>query len=420
MMPCAAAGADDFQQDRLREGIEAAKAGNFALASDEFRIAAFGLLDQPPLYEEAIARLALAEDKDGRPADARASLRRFLEIENRFKAFAQSRLDAATKDAFRALLLREIPDALKLAPSLAPSSEEEAAQFSRLSPKERAAAFEKRATDEPRETRWPVARARVALEEGDPKGALAWAEKALAIDPAQTDALAIQGHVFALRGRCAAALPILQALPAASYQSWSDLAADRFVCAVDRKDWAGAREAETLVPSAATERKDVVRARAMLAERTRKDAEAAKSSTPPSPVPTPERPTSASPAAPEPAPAPPTDDLAEPRRLVAAGDPSGAEKPLKRLVKKDPKRREAHLALLEAACLAKDWKIAARELAASVPFSETEAPYTFYASVVSYETGKIDDARQYLARSKGRINESAYTRFYEERIESGR
>jgi len=108
--------------------------------------------------------------------------------------------------------------------------------------------------------------------------------------------------------------------------------------------------------------------------------------------------------------------LPEIRQLIVSGKPAEAEKLLIGLVPSQPGRREVRLALLEAACLAKDWKVAAAQLSALSPFREGEEPYMFYAAVVIYESGDPDRAKPFLQRALPRITSTPYTQFYAKRI----
>jgi hypothetical protein len=119
-----AAGArgDDFATARMADGIEAYRAQRFAEASDQFRLACFGLLDQPPVLTEGLVRLALAQEAAGRRGDVTVTLRRFLEVEKRFAPYAKARLDAGTRSAFETLLKARIaPEALAGVPSMSGS-----------------------------------------------------------------------------------------------------------------------------------------------------------------------------------------------------------------------------------------------------------------------------------------------------------
>jgi hypothetical protein len=112
----------------------------------------------------------------------------------------------------------------------------------------------------------------------------------------------------------------------------------------------------------------------------------------------------------------PVPGLPEIRQLIVSGKPAEAEKQLLALVPSQPDRREVRLALLEAACLAKDWKVATAQLSSLSPFREGEEPYMFYAGVVIYETGDPDRARPFLQRALPRIASTPYTQFYAKKV----
>jgi ketosteroid isomerase-like protein len=103
-----AAAQGDFYLARLRSGQEAFRSGDAAGAADEFRVAAFGLLDSPVLLEEALAHLALAQAALRRAADLDANLVRFMGIEERFHAWSSVKVDPATRSAFERLLATKL------------------------------------------------------------------------------------------------------------------------------------------------------------------------------------------------------------------------------------------------------------------------------------------------------------------------
>ena len=112
--------ADEFAENRLASGIDAFRAVRYTEASDQFRIACFGLLDQPVLLTEGLVRLALAQEAAGRKADVEKTLHRFLDLERRFSGYARCRLDVPMRGEFLALLRARIPaDAIAAVPSLA-------------------------------------------------------------------------------------------------------------------------------------------------------------------------------------------------------------------------------------------------------------------------------------------------------------
>ena len=70
----------------------------------------------------------------------------------------------------------------------------------------------------------------------------------------------------------------------------------------------------------------------------------------------------------------------------------------------DATNRDLRLALLEAACLGRAYPTAAAQIPLVQPFSESEAPSMFYAAVVLYETGRVEDAQSYLKRARNRVS----------------
>ncbi len=111
--------ADEFAQGRLASGIDAFRAKRYTEASDQFRIACFGLLDQPVLLTEGLARLALSQEASGRKADVEKTLNRFLEVERLFGVYARNHLDDAARAEFQALLLSRVPaEAVAAVPTL--------------------------------------------------------------------------------------------------------------------------------------------------------------------------------------------------------------------------------------------------------------------------------------------------------------
>ena len=114
---------DDFTNARMTDGIDAYQARRYAEASDQFRLACFGLLDQPVVLTEGLVRLALAQQAAGRRADVTVTLRRFLDVEKRFAGYAKARLDTGGRTAFETLLRSQVPpEALLGVPSLSSQS----------------------------------------------------------------------------------------------------------------------------------------------------------------------------------------------------------------------------------------------------------------------------------------------------------
>jgi len=76
-------------------------------------------MDRPALLEEALARLALAQEAIGSKEGVAETVKRFVDVERRFGGFAQARLEPAARAAFTGLLARQVPaETLASIPSL--------------------------------------------------------------------------------------------------------------------------------------------------------------------------------------------------------------------------------------------------------------------------------------------------------------
>ncbi len=112
--------ADDFSLERLRTGEEALRENRIPDAVDQLRIACFGLLDQAGPLSQCLVNLTLAFDAARRPADADATLNKFLEAERRFSAYSKADLSPESRRQFEAVLLARVPvETIISIPSLA-------------------------------------------------------------------------------------------------------------------------------------------------------------------------------------------------------------------------------------------------------------------------------------------------------------
>ncbi len=115
---------DDFNYQRLQEGRMAFQQKRFGEAINEFRVAAFGSLDEPTVLTECLVRLALAEAAAGKPSDADDTLARFVDVEKRFGGFAKANLESEVRTEFQALLKTRVsPATLAGVPSLSGASQ---------------------------------------------------------------------------------------------------------------------------------------------------------------------------------------------------------------------------------------------------------------------------------------------------------
>ena len=113
--------APGFYEVQLAEGRAQFESKRYREAADKLRIASFGLMAQPELLSESLARLALAEQASGRGTETDVALTRFVDAEIQFGSYREDRLEPARARDFRVLLTRRVPrERLAAAPSLAP------------------------------------------------------------------------------------------------------------------------------------------------------------------------------------------------------------------------------------------------------------------------------------------------------------
>ena len=99
-----------FSETRLREGEQAYLGRRYPDAVDQFRIAAFCLLDHPVLLSQALVMLSLSQDSAGRRDEARATVARLADVERRFPSYAKARIDPAVRADFEARFRKSFPD----------------------------------------------------------------------------------------------------------------------------------------------------------------------------------------------------------------------------------------------------------------------------------------------------------------------
>src|SRR5256885_985231 len=103
-----AATVDEFYEQQLRAGKADFQAHRVQQAADELRIAAFGFLDRPPLLEEALVRLALAQSALGLQSEVSATLQRFVEVEQHFGPYKTLSIEPQIKSSFETLVMSSL------------------------------------------------------------------------------------------------------------------------------------------------------------------------------------------------------------------------------------------------------------------------------------------------------------------------
>jgi len=395
--------ADPFYLSLLKAGTESYRLTRYPQAADELRVACFGLLEEPPLLVECLARLALVQSALSRTADADLTMARFVDVETKFGAYSRAALQKEVRTEFEDLISSRLrPEVLAMVPSLTGLVETPEKRLSRLDPAQRERELIALSEREKESKVWPLWLARDAAAKGDHKSVVRWATRALEIDPRDTDALALRGHALTARRAHADALNDLRALPPARVAADPQLVGDLVVTLVATKDEAQARAlAETLTPE--------VRARPDVARAVKRFATAAPAA-------------EAAPAPPTPNPQPPpveipvNDIVANVRRLRSAGQKAEAKQVLVEALGRAPGSRDLRKELLETEYFLKDWPASAAQLKYLEPFAEGEEPWMFYGAVASYETGNLEGARALLRRARPKIAQNPFVEYYTRKI----
>ncbi len=428
--------ADDFYEQQLQIAKIDFAAGRTVQAADELRIAAFGFLDRPPLLTEALARLALAQSTLGQTSLVKQTLNRFVDVEQRFATYPSLPLDAATRAKFEALLTSTISaETLKSIPSLAKLVRTPFEAAGDLPLSQRIAAYEAGFRREPNNVQWPLALMRFYASSGEQGDVVRWAQGVLGLDPRNAEARALLVHAHASRGECREALNVFAGFTAAELQSRPDAYADQGVCLAETGKTAEAKAAFAKTSDAARSRSDVKKAMQRIADRDAAASAATKpASSPASAKPAPELTAKGGPqtaattpagassrqsgaasssvAATQPKPASAYAVLSSTHALLQSGKYRDALRELRIAVQSDPANRELRLAMLEAAVLSKEWRIAGAQVAATSPYSAGEELYMFYASVALYENGRLEDAKPLMERSRARMVPSPMVDYY--------
>jgi len=366
----------------------------------------------------------------GRTADAEFTLNRFIEVERKFNNWGQSQLEPELKKRFEALLREKISSETLLAiSSLADLVETEEKRIAKLSRKEKQKALLAAHERDPKNPKWPLELAREAASRDGHKETISWASQTLELDPKNEEALVLRAKALTARKDYEAALRDLKDLDAKAYERLPALNADLFVCQVGAKDWAAARPLFDLIPKDDQSRPDVAAALKKLPKEETAQAEkpAEKADEPVEKA----TPTAAAgkkeepdPVKKAPDPVKPAEDpvavtVAQARKLSQDGNFSEAVSLLKPAMEKSPKNRDLRKALLEAACLGRDFKLAVAQVSSLEPFGDGEEPWMFYAAVCSYETGNTDSARRLMRRARPLIMSNDFVDYYAKKILAG-
>ncbi len=428
-----AGAADAFYLGLLEEGRRAHARGDHALAARKLRVACFGFLDEPELLLEGLLQLGLAQSLAADESGFAATHRRVLELEERFGVYSGASLPEGLRAAFETELIRTMQPAELAASGLFSelARRQEEASLEALGPRERRVELERRSAAEPQELRWPLELARLEQAQDRHRRAARWLDRALALEPENTEARCLRGRSAAALGDCPQILAHLAACPGGSADP--TVAEPLLRCRVRSREWQAAADLLETLP----EEVRSAAAIAALAARVERhgpvaegegagagegagDMEAPKPAPEPAATGVPE----SEPQGPAPAAAP---EISDQERLQAARirfvldgatrveDLSEALEQARRIAEARPRWREAQLLAAEAAYLAGSWSEAADYFARGGP-GDDQPTLLFYQAVSLYESGQIEQAADVLERSLPGLRRTEFVDAYVEKI----
>jgi hypothetical protein len=110
-VPAVVAAVDPFYLGMLRDGRQAFDRKDYAAASRLLNLACFGMLDEPKVLADCLARLALSQDKADDLDGFRETFKRLVEVEERFSAYSQGELPPELRTALEPRLVARMPAA---------------------------------------------------------------------------------------------------------------------------------------------------------------------------------------------------------------------------------------------------------------------------------------------------------------------
>ena len=100
---------DPFYQSMLRDGQTAFERKDYTAAVRNLRLACFGMLDEPKVLADCLARLALAQDRANDVDGFLGTFQRLADVEERFKAYSQGNLPPELRAGLEQRLAARLP-----------------------------------------------------------------------------------------------------------------------------------------------------------------------------------------------------------------------------------------------------------------------------------------------------------------------
>lgn len=399
---------EPFYQQRLRQGQQAMQRGQHAEAARQYRLACFGMLEEPPALAGCLAHLAWAQIAAGDRSGFDESLARLVDLEERFGAWSAADLDSEIRSGFENLLVERLSaDRLSTLGPFAHLATRKAEQtLEALPPRQRRRELERRIDAAPGEPRWGLMLARLELAEGRETQAIAVLDRLLSAVPDQPDAVCLRGRTLAGEGECRRAIPDLGACTATPRDP--SLAAALLRCYEESGDPAAARAFAASLPAATASHPSV----AARIERLPEAPSAAAPQTPRTghrgdgsggPLSDHERAT-----------------LEEARRIKdSATSPAELARALtlaRSVAEERPASRPANLLAAEIAYRSSRWAEAVRFFERAGELEGEPPALLFYYAVALYEAGDADRAATVLERCLPDLQRTPFVEAYVERI----
>ena len=202
--PGAAQSIDPFYQSLYEDASRAATAGRHGAAAKDYRLACFGMLEAPVRLGDCLARLAVSQAESGQREAFVETLRRLVEVEQRFQGYSRSTVPAAVRLQLESHLERSAPmDALTGVPAFREVAvRRRAAEIRGMPDDEKGRALQLEISQDPTNVTWHVLRGDLLLDTGNATEALEVADRAASSDPGDPGAVCLRGRARATLGAC--------------------------------------------------------------------------------------------------------------------------------------------------------------------------------------------------------------------------
>lgn len=417
-----AAASHPYYQDLLRRGAAALESGDPESAARSLRLAAFGLLEEPPELAGCLVRLALAQRAVGDAEATRESLSRVVDLEVRFGAYSASGLDPGLAESFESLLVESVAaETLRSIPAFRDAAHQRVVQeIEGLPRRQRGERLDQLLVAEPDEPQWPLMLARLEHAAGRFDRAIGLVDRVLALTPEDPSAFCVRGLAHAGAGDCSAAVVDLQRCDRTTLDA--SIAWTHLDCLVTDARWVeSAAFLDALAPALKSEKR--MRKLERKVERNRPEVPPATAALPapeagPQPMPG-EAPSGDPPAAASAAPSLPAADAA---RLTQARQQLGQARTVNDLAEasalamdvadRHPQAREAQLLAAEIAYRSSRWSEAASYFRRANVSSSERPELLFYFAVALWESGEPAAAAATLEPALQRLRRTEFVNGY--------